>query len=460
MKWSTKLAGNGPNITRLIISKQLIIFAGMDSQDLQRLKNKFDIVGNDAALNTALETAVAVAPTDLTVLVVGESGVGKENIPKIIHQYSLRKNGKYFAVNCGAIPEGTIESELFGHEKGSFTGAIGDRKGYFEEADGGTLFLDEIGELPLPFQAKLLRVLQSGEFTRVGSSKVSKTDVRVVAATNVDLRYAVAHGKFRADLYYRLNAVQINMPALRDMKDDIYLLFRKFAADYSEKFGMRKITLTRDAIELLRKYRWPGNIRQLKNIAETVEVLESGKSSPAERVEVDATELAAYLPKDDPAGSLPVMYEDKTQGGGSLSDEDRQQIFSAIYKLSSEVSELKKEMAALSPVHQAHNAIPYQTGPGADYLTKPYEVTRPQEEDNVDVQDSYPQKNIEIEGSPRGDELGTLSITANSDDLIRKALIKHNGNRKKAAEELGISERTLYRKLPPEFKNGKNHAQK
>lgn len=250
------------------------------------------------------------------------------------------------------------------------------------------------------------------------------------------------------------------MPALRDMKDDIYLLFRKFAADYSEKFGMRKITLTRDAIELLRKYRWPGNIRQLKNIAETVEVLESGKSSPAERVEVDATELAAYLPKDDPAGSLPVMYEDKTQGGGSLSDEDRQQIFSAIYKLSSEVSELKKEMAALSPVHQAHNAIPYQTGPGADYLTKPYEVTRPQEEDNVDVQDSYPQKNIEIEGSPRGDELGTLSITANSDDLIRKALIKHNGNRKKAAEELGISERTLYRKLPPEFKNGKNHAQK
>lgn len=460
MKRSTKLAGNGPNITRLIISKQLIIFAGMDSQDLQRLKNKFDIVGNDAALNTALETAVAVAPTDLTVLVVGESGVGKENIPKIIHQYSLRKNGKYFAVNCGAIPEGTIESELFGHEKGSFTGAIGDRKGYFEEADGGTLFLDEIGELPLPFQAKLLRVLQSGEFTRVGSSKVSKTDVRVVAATNVDLRYAVAHGKFRADLYYRLNAVQINMPALRDMKDDIYLLFRKFAADYSEKFGMRKITLTRDAIELLRKYRWPGNIRQLKNIAETVEVLESGKSSPAERVEVDATELAAYLPKDDPAGSLPVMYEDKTQGGGSLSDEDRQQIFSAIYKLSSEVSELKKEMAALSPVHQAHNAIPYQTGPGADYLTKPYEVTRPQEEDNVDVQDSYPQKNIEIEGSPRGDELGTLSITANSDDLIRKALIKHNGNRKKAAEELGISERTLYRKLPPEFKNGKNHAQK
>jgi len=234
----------------------------MDTQDLQRLKNKFDIIGNDAALNLALETAVAVAPTNLAVLVSGESGVGKENIPKIIHQYSLRKTGKYFAVNCGAIPEGTIESELFGHEKGSFTGAIEARKGYFEEANGGTLFLDEIGELPLPFQAKLLRVLQSGEFTRVGSSKVSKTDVRVVCATNVDLRYAVNQGKFREDLYYRLNAVQINMPALRERKDDIYLLFRKFVADYSEQFGMKRITLGRDAIEMLRNYRWPGNIRQ------------------------------------------------------------------------------------------------------------------------------------------------------------------------------------------------------
>ena len=261
----------------------------MDSQELQRLKNKYDIIGNDAALNRALETAVAVAPTDLTVLVTGESGVGKENIPKIIHQNSLRKTCKYFAVNCGAIPEGTIDSELFGHEKGSFTGAIETRKGYFEEADGGTLFLDEIGELPLASQAKLLRVLQNGEFIKVGSSKVQKTDVRVIAATNVNLLYAVGKGKFREDLYYRLNAIQIMMPALRERKEDIYLLFRKFTSDFSERYGMGKVTLTNDAIDLLINYRWPGNIRQLKNVAETVTALESEKLTRAsERCVVDS----------------------------------------------------------------------------------------------------------------------------------------------------------------------------
>ena len=233
----------------------------MDSQELQRLKNKYDIIGNDAALNRALETAITIAPTDLTVLVTGESGVGKENIPKIIHQNSRRKNGKYFAVNCGAIPEGTIDSELFGHEKGSFTGAIETRRGYFQEADGGTLFLDEIGELPLPSQAKLLRVLQSGEFIKVGSSKVEKTDVRVIAATNNDLLHAVGKGKFREDLYYRLNAIQIRMPALRERKEDIYLFFRKFSSDFSEKYWMGKVSLTNDAIDLLINYRWPGNIR-------------------------------------------------------------------------------------------------------------------------------------------------------------------------------------------------------
>lgn len=424
----------------------------MDSQELQKLKNKFDIVGNSADLNTALETAVAVAPTDLTVLVVGESGVGKENIPKIIHQYSLRRNGKYFAVNCGAIPEGTIESELFGHEKGSFTGAIGDRKGYFEEADGGTLFLDEIGELPLPFQAKLLRVLQSGEFTRVGSSKVSKTDVRVVAATNVDLRHAVSRGKFRADLYYRLNAVQINMPALRDMKDDIYLLFRKFAADYSEKFGMRKVALDRDAIELLRRYRWPGNIRQLKNIAEAVEVLESRKTPSLDRVEIDAQTLAGYLPKEDPSGSLPAMYEGDR---GGLSEDEKQQILSVIYKLSTEVQELKKEVAALSAGRPLGSsaALP-ERAPAGDYITASY---RDGEQDGgVDFQEG---EAPESEAPAREEEKDSLSITANSDELIRRALTKHGGNRKKAAEELGISERTLYRKLPPEFRNGRNHGQ-
>ena len=236
----------------------------MNANELQSLKNKYDIVGNDPALNRALEIAVAVAPTDITVLITGESGVGKENIPRIIHQNSRRRTGKYFAVNCGAIPEGTVDSELFGHEKGSFTGAIDTRKGYFEEADGGTLFLDEIGELPLASQAKLLRVLQSGEFIRVGSSKVLKTDVRVVAATNVNLIHAVSKGKFREDLFYRLNAVTIMMPSLRERPGDIHLLFRKFATDFADKYGVARVVLTEDAVIALKKYRWPGNIRQLK----------------------------------------------------------------------------------------------------------------------------------------------------------------------------------------------------
>ena len=247
----------------------------MDTQELQKIKNKFDIIGNDAALNRAIETAVAVAPTDLTILVSGESGTGKENIPRIVHQFSRRKNGKYLAVNCGGLPEGTINSELFGHEKGSFTGAVETRRGYFEEANGGTLFLDEVGELPPSTQAMLLRVLQNGEFMKVGSSKVEKTDVRVIAATNVNLFYAVSQGKFREDLYYRLNAIQIKMPALRERKDDIYLLFRKFASDFSEKYSVSKVSLTHDAIAMLRNYRWPGNIRQLKNVAESISAIES-----------------------------------------------------------------------------------------------------------------------------------------------------------------------------------------
>lgn len=418
----------------------------MDTQELIRLKNRFDIVGNDAALNRALETAVAVAPTDLTVLVIGESGVGKENIPKIIHQNSLRRTGKYFAVNCGAIPEGTIESELFGHEKGSFTGAVGERKGYFEEADGGTLFLDEIGELPLPYQAKLLRVLQSGEFTRVGSSKVSKTDVRVIAATNVDLRHAVAQGRFRQDLYYRLNAIQINMPSLRDMKDDIYLLFRKFASDYAEKYGMRKITLDRSAIELLMRYRWPGNIRQLKNVAETVQVLESGRGNgTTERVGIDASVLAYYIPRDE-GNAIPVMAS--SHKGTALSDDDRQEIFKALYSLSAEVRELKRKLELLQgermPV-PSHAALP--PSDADSYVTRPRESW---DKDDVDIQEDFSHRDAEETAAAAKDD--SLSIKGNSDDLIRKALAKHNGNRKKAAEELGISERTLYRKLPPEFR--------
>lgn len=400
----------------------------MDSQDLQRLKNKYDIIGNDAALNRALETAVAVAPTDLTVLITGESGVGKENIPKIIHQNSLRKNSKYFAVNCGAIPEGTIDSELFGHEKGSFTGAVETRKGYFEEANGGTLFLDEIGELPLASQAKLLRVLQSGEFIKVGSSKVEKTDVRVVAATNQNLFYAVGKGKFREDLYYRLNAIQIMMPALRERKEDIYLFFRKFTSDFSEKYGMGKVTLTNDAIDMLIGYRWPGNIRQLKNLAETVTALESERlTATSERCVVNAATLAKYMPREGP-NLLPVAASD-VRNESTFSGADMQTIVKAILDLKQEVDTLKARLAvspqaapALKPAAEPDE--PDWQGPGAPVASG--EVGK-----IVDIH--------------REEEPQTLSLQKINEDVIVKALEKYDGNRKLAAREVGISERTLYR---------------
>lgn len=429
----------------------------METQELQKLKNKYDIIGNDVALNNALEMAVAVAPTELTVLVTGESGAGKEVFPKIIHQNSLRKTGKYFAVNCGAIPEGTIESELFGHEKGSFTGAIEARKGYFEEADGGTLFLDEIGELPMPYQAKLLRVLQSGEYTRVGSSKVRKTDVRVIAATNVDLGYAVAHGKFRADLYYRINGIQINIPSLRNRKDDIYLLFRKFVSDFSEKYKTRRISLTHDAIELLRNYRWPGNVRQLKNVAETSAALESVRMYPgAERVEINAETILKYIPKDDP-NHLPVPLKDMSE---SISEDDKQEIFRALYSLNAEIANLKKIIASGGYMPSGASAS-HKVIERAGYLSRP-NIEWPSNQDNIDIQDD-----VELHSDLSESELGKdggiqenketpLSIRDVNEDLIRKALEKHKGNRKKAAEELGISERTLYRKLPAEFRATRN----
>ena len=423
----------------------------MDTQDLQKLKNKYDIIGNDPALNRALEMAVAVAPTDLTVLVTGESGVGKDNIPKIIHQFSRRKNAKYFAVNCGAIPEGTIDSELFGHEKGSFTGAIEARKGYFEEADGGTLFLDEVGELPLSSQAKLLRVLQSGEYIRVGSSKVSKTDVRVIAATNVNLMYAVSQGKFRADLYYRLNAIQITMPALRDRKEDIYLLFRKFTSDFSEKYGMSKITLTHDAIELLTKYRWPGNIRQLQNVANTVSALEGQRLAPGlTRCEVDAATLASYLPKED-AESMPVQYK---REGSTINDDEKQEIYKALYALNAEVNKLKAIVAsgnfrqAAEPVHDDRKTLaPPSYDMGGSYVSKP-EPDWVADNQDVDVQDHR-------EEVKEAEKLDNCSIEQAYQDMIHKALEKYNGNRKKAAKELGISERTLYRKISKDGKDAK-----
>ena len=388
----------------------------MDAQTLQKIKNRFDIVGNDPLLNRAVETAVAVAPNDLAVLVTGESGVGKEVIPQIIHQYSRRRTGKYLAVNCGAIPEGTINAELFGHEKGAFTGAVGERKGYFEEANGGTLFLDEIGELPKETQALLLRVLQNGEYMKVGSSKVEKTDVRVIAATNVDLQHAVSQGKFRQDLYYRLRVIQIDVPPLRERKNDIYLLFRKFSSDFSEKYGQCKVNLDHNAILALTSYRWPGNIRQLKNIAEAVTALESRPVTPqSERVEIGLETLRSYLPdeKDSLLPAAPAIQ------GSSMPDSDKQMIIKAIFDLSQEVERLRGEVASLRA--GALEAPRQQAPPAA-----------PADEDDAEWQEPAEEQ---------------LSIRKSNDDLIEKALEKHGGKIKAAAAELGISERTIYRKL-------------
>ena len=401
----------------------------MEMQELQRLKNKYDIIGNDAGLNRALGTAVAVAPTDLTVLITGESGVGKETIPQIIHQFSRRKNGKYLAVNCGAIPEGTINAELFGHEKGAFTGAIGERKGYFEEANGGTLFLDEIGELPRETQALLLRVLQNGEFMKVGSSKVEKTDVRVIAATNVNLAYAVATGKFREDLYYRLTGIQIQMPALRERnKDDIYLLFRKFTSDFSERYNLCKVSLSHDAISLLTAYRWPGNIRQLKNVAETVTALESRPVTPgSERIELGPAALMRYLP-DEKDSMLPATTG--PQPAGSMPDSDKQMIVKAILDLKQEVDRLKEMVQAGGGAQPAMPAgLPHY----------------------VEMAPDEPEEQLlEPETAPEG-----ISIRKMGDELIERALAKHGGKVKAAAAELGVSERTIYRKLAEWKNNGK-----
>lgn len=416
----------------------------MDKADLQNLKNRYDIIGNDPALNMALEVAVKVAPADLTVLIEGESGAGKENLPKIIHQNSRRKGGKYFAVNCGAIPEGTIDSELFGHEKGAFTGATEMRKGYFEEADGGTLFLDEIAELPLSSQAKLLRVLQEGEFIRVGSNKVLKTDVRVVAATNVDLRCAVQHGKFRPDLYYRLNAVTIKMPSLRDRVDDIPLLFRKFTSDAASRYGMGHIVLTPDAVAVLKSYRWPGNIRQLKNVAESIAVLEGGRTaSAADRHEIDAACLSRYIPRDEAAMPVPVG------GGDNMNPGEKEVLLRMIYQLRKEVDYLK-EMVGTAPAAPM-KSIAADTSETVQQASEPATIITPampprQQEEEAEWQDTDT-----VSQQPYTED---LSIHRISNELILRALEKHGGNRREAARELDISERTLYRRIK-EMGNGK-----
>ena len=392
--------------------------------DLQALKNKYDIIGNDPVLNDALETAVKFAPTGLSVLIQGESGVGKENVARIIHQFSPRRQGNFFVVNCGALPKELVNSELFGHVRGSFTGAVDNRKGYFEEADGGTLFLDEIAELPLESQALLLRVLQSGEFRKVGSNKVEHTDVRVVAATNVHLYEAVKRGKFREDLYFRLSAAQIRIPPLRERKGDIYLLFRKFTSDFSEVNGMCKISLRPDAIHLLEQYRWPGNIRQLQGFTQSLTAQVSVKVTPTlQRIELGAQDLQPFMPHEQ-GDPIPVVYEGPGASAGSaFNSEERQAIFKAIFDLKQEVDGLKARL---------------------DRRELPSPASAPVE-DEAEWQEQE-------DFAPVGPEESSLSVRRNEEDLIRQALEKYHGNRKKAAEELGMSERTLYRKLPPEYR--------
>jgi len=374
--------------------------------DILQIKQRFGIIGSDSELDRAIEIASQVAGTDLSVLVTGESGVGKEVIPQIIHQSSPRKHNVYIAVNCGAIPEGTIDSELFGHEKGSFTGAIETRKGYFEEANGGTLFLDEVAELPLSTQVRLLRVLQTGEFIKVGSSKVQKTDVRVVAATNVNLRNAIALGKFREDLYYRLSTVPINVPPLRDRRGDIHLLFKKFALDFADRYVTPAVRLSPEAVQLLEAYRWPGNVRQLKSVAEQISVLESNR-------QISAEVLAKYLPADQ-TSKLPV----KTSEAGADYLSDRDIIFKILFQLRQDVEQLKEAMASL------------QGG-------QPIDIPEIQL-----LESHHPISEQEIH-----EEVEARSIQEISSQLIKKVLEKHGGKRKAAAEELGISERTLYRKI-------------
>lgn len=381
----------------------------LPNSELQQIKTKFGIIGNNPEFLHAINVAVQVAPTDLSVLITGESGVGKENFPKIIHQYSQRKHEKYIAVNCGAIPEGTIDSELFGHEKGSFTGALTDRKGYFEEANGGTIFLDEVGELPLSTQARLLRILEVGEFIKVGSSKVQKTNVRIIAATNVNIEKAIEQGKFREDLYYRLNATHIEIPALRNRKEDIYPLFTKFANDFSLKYQRPCIKLSADAVDALQKYYWRGNIRQLKNIAEQISAIETEPSISLETIQ-------RYLP-DEPHSRLPQHIKGK--GTQSAFNPDPEMLFKAMLEMKKDIENLKGAVKKLLEERGEHIAEPINALPAAPEF-------------------------IDVEVSEAGP---SLSVDDMQKELIKKALIKHGGRKELAALELKMSVRTLYRKI-------------
>lgn len=413
-------------------------------ESVQAIKQRFEIIGNDPKLNRAVEKAIKVAPTDISVLVTGESGVGKESIPKIIHALSHRKHGKYIAVNCGAIPEGTIDSELFGHEKGSFTGATNTREGYFEVADGGTIFLDEVGELPLTTQVRLLRVLENGEFIKVGSSQVQKTNVRIVAATNVNMFDAIEKGKFREDLYYRLSTVEITLPPLRERKDDIHLLFRKFASDFAHKYKMPPIKLDDSAVEILLKYRWSGNIRQLRNVAEQISVLETKR-------EISSQTLLSYLPMENP--NLPSVIG--TKKSESDFSNEREILYKVLFDMKSDLNDLKKLTMELmqngsSKVQEANKGLIQKI------YGKPEENAIFEEEPRVEMlpnQNNLIQEEFEDDDDENYlfaetvDEEETLSLEAKEIELIKKSLERNKGKRKAAADELGISERTLYRKI-------------
>ena len=402
---------------------------------IQQAKQRFGIIGISPALDRAIETALRVSPTDLSVLITGESGTGKEAMPKIIHNNSTRKHSGYIAVNCGAIPEGTIDSELFGHEKGSFTGAHDTRKGYFEVADGGTVFLDEVAELPISTQVRLLRVLETGEFMKVGSSKVQKTDVRIVAATNVDIPEAIRREKFREDLYYRLNTVPIQIPPLRERREDIHLLFRKFASDFSEKYRMPAVRLSADAVRILEDHRWPGNIRQLKNITEQLSVIESER-------DINETLLLKYLPNYQ-ASKVPALY--RMEGASDLSE--REILYKVLFEMKGEVNDLKKLVKEIlkngSDSIDPSDFQKLYTPTGNAMVSKSAPVSTEYEyEIHPAVRVTHPS---DIEDSEIVEE--SLSIQEKEKELIQKALEKYKGRRKNAANELGISERTLYRKI-------------
>ena len=417
----------------------------MNTSELQKIKLRYNIVGNSDELNRALDVALQVAPTDLSVLIIGESGVGKEIIPKVIHDNSPRRREKYFAINCGSIPEGTIDSELFGHEKGSFTGAIGESEGYFGIANKGTIFLDEVGELPIATQARLLRVLETGEYIRVGGQEVRKTNVRIVAATNVNMRKAVSEGRFREDLYYRLNTIPIMMPPLRERGNDILLLFRLFAMQMAEKYKLPKIVLTDDAKTIMLKYKWPGNVRQLKNITEQMSVL-------SEEREIDAQTLLRFIPQDEETTQLATIAPG--QGGTHSYESERALLYKILYELRGNVSDLRRDMNSLrkqlDEARQLNGAKGFAAPQPLTPIT-PISYPAPVEKESEALHHPFTE-DAEVEEIH---EAETLNLNNLGKQMVEKALERNNGNRKKAAKELGISDRTLYRRIKA-YKLGDN----